>query len=69
MTAEEEGEPDYRPGDYVEVYTDAEGSWRWRLKAANHKVIAASGESFHDKSNAVRAARRVTGFSQVKAPE
>ncbi len=43
-----------------EIYTDAGGSFRWRLLAANGEiVVAASGESFSSKANAVRAAENV----------
>ncbi len=42
-----------------EIYTDAGGSFRWRLLAANGEIVAASGESFSSKANAVRAAENV----------
>lgn len=29
--------------------------WRWRLKAANHRTIATSGEDYHNKGDAVAA--------------
>jgi uncharacterized protein YegP (UPF0339 family) len=32
-----------------EVYKDASGQFRWRLKAANNKVVADSGESYVSK--------------------
>jgi uncharacterized protein YegP (UPF0339 family) len=31
------------------VYKDARGEWRWRLKAANGKIIADSGEGYKSK--------------------
>ncbi len=34
-------------------------SWRWRIRAANNRVIATSGESFASKSNAMRALTNV----------
>lgn len=30
---------------YFEIYKDARGEFRWRLKAGNHQSIATSGES------------------------
>jgi uncharacterized protein YegP (UPF0339 family) len=31
------------------VYQDSAGEWRWRLKAANGKVLADSGEGYSSK--------------------
>lgn len=42
-----------------ELYKDAGGKYRWRLRDANGVEIAASGESFDSKSNAKRAAENV----------
>ena len=39
-----------------EVYADAGGKDRWRLKAANGQTVASSGESFDSQGNARRAA-------------
>lgn len=43
-----------------EIYRDASGEWRWRIRAANGRIIAASGESFTRKWSAKRALRRAT---------
>jgi uncharacterized protein YegP (UPF0339 family) len=50
----------------TEIYTDSSGQWRWRIRAKNGKVIAASGESFDNHSNAVRAA---TGAAKEFEPK
>lgn len=42
-----------------EVYADAAGKYRWRLKSANGQTIASSGESFDSKGNAREAAETV----------
>jgi len=42
-----------------EIYADAAGSYRWRLKAANGQIVASSGEPFDSKANAQRAAENV----------
>ena len=31
------------------IYKDSQGYWRWRLTAANNKIIADSGESYVNK--------------------
>jgi uncharacterized protein YegP (UPF0339 family) len=53
-----------KPTDRVQVFREKRGPvprWRWRVKAANRRTIATSGESFVSRGNAVRAAIRVTG--------
>jgi uncharacterized protein YegP (UPF0339 family) len=32
------------------IYKDYKGEWRWRLKAANGRVLADSGESYRTKA-------------------
>lgn len=39
----------------LEVYPDSGARWRWRIRSANKRIVAASGESFSSKSKAVRA--------------
>ena len=41
------------------IYADSGGHYRWRLVANNGAIIAASGESFDSKFNALRAAENV----------
>jgi uncharacterized protein YegP (UPF0339 family) len=38
------------------VFQDRSGDWRWRLVAANGRIVADSGEGYVSRSNAVRAA-------------
>lgn len=38
-----------------QVYMDTAGQWRWRLLAANGRVIADSAEAYTRKSDACRA--------------
>ena len=47
--------------DRVQIFTGKDGKWRWRIKAANGRTIDTSGQGFSSKSNAKRAAIRVTG--------
>jgi uncharacterized protein YegP (UPF0339 family) len=42
-----------------EIYEDAGGKYRWRLRDGNSQIVASSGESFDDKGNAKRAAENV----------
>lgn len=42
-----------------QVYQDTARNWRWRVTAKNGRKVAASGESFASRSNAVRAAETV----------
>lgn len=42
-----------------ELYTDAKGEWRWRLRHANGNVIAASGEGYTTEQNAVNGINSV----------
>ena len=44
----------------VEFYEDAAGEHRWRLRALNGKIIAASGEGFTRERDAIRS------FANVK---
>ena len=37
------------PEPVFDVYKDARGEWRWRLKAVNGQVIATGGESYKEK--------------------
>jgi uncharacterized protein YegP (UPF0339 family) len=33
------------------IYKDKQGYWRWRLLAANNRVIADSGEAYFNKQD------------------
>lgn len=53
---------------YFEIYQQAGqtilgGQWRWRLKAANHEIIA-QGESYHNKQDCLIAVGLVMTTSQ-----
>jgi uncharacterized protein YegP (UPF0339 family) len=54
---------------HFEVYADAAGEYRWRLKAANGQIVASSGESFASKSNAGRAAENFKADAKAWAYE
>lgn len=44
-----------------EIYRDAAREWRWRLKAANGRIVGDSGEGYASESNARRAAEHARG--------
>lgn len=37
------------------VYKDSSGEWRWQLLAANKRIIADSGEGYHNKQDCLHA--------------
>lgn len=37
------------------VYQDAAGEWRWQLRAANHQIIADSGEGYRKRQDCLHA--------------
>ena len=47
------------------TYQDAQGYWRWRLYAANNRIIAESGESYHNKQDCLSAINLVKGSSNA----
>lgn len=44
---------------FFRLYKDRAGGWRWRLKSANGQIVADSGESYSQRSNAIRALRMI----------
>ncbi|QLB16315.1 DUF1508 domain-containing protein [Mannheimia varigena] len=53
---------------YFEIYQDAKGEYRWRLKAANHEVVA-TGEAYKTKQGCqkgIEAVKKVTAETEVK---
>ncbi len=48
----------------IQIYQDEAYLWRWRLKAANGKITADSGESYSRRDSALRAARRIRDWLQ-----
>lgn len=43
----------------TEIYQDAAGEWRWRLRAGNRRIVADGAEGYKTKAGAERAWRRV----------
>lgn len=53
------------PHPYFSLYKDAQNQWRWNLKARNHKILADSAESYHNKVDAQHAIDLVKGATSV----
>ena len=51
------------------IYKDVQNQWRWRLRAANQKIIANSGEGYFNKSDCIHAINLVKGSSQAPVYE
>ncbi len=43
---------DHRLTDYVKIFRDEAGEWRWSRHAANHERIAISGEGYLNRHHA-----------------
>lgn len=50
---------------HFEVYKAADG-WRWRIKAANGRIVADGGEAYASRRNARRA---VAGLIRILAAD
>ncbi len=44
-----------------DAFEDLVGKWRWRLRGADGRTVATSGESFDSHWHALRAAENVRG--------
>lgn len=36
-----------------DIYQDKKGEWRWRLRAANHRIVADSGEGYKNRGDCI----------------
>ncbi|MDZ5812301.1 HVO_2922 family protein [Halorubrum sp. AD140] len=52
-----------------EIYEDAAGEWRWRLRHRNGNVVADSGEGYASRSNATEAVTRLKANAPGAAEE
>lgn len=43
------------------MYLDANYQWRWQLKAANGRIVANSGEGYHNEKDCMSAIQLVKG--------
>lgn len=52
------------PRSKIEVYLDVIGQWRWRIKAANGKIIAAS-EGYRNYNDAIDTAKAILDLTRT----
>lgn len=50
-------------------YKDSKGEWRWRLKAANDRILADSGEGYKSKQDCLDDVERVKKSSDAPVKE
>lgn len=51
------------------IFKDVKGLWRWHLVAANNRIIADSGESYHNKADCLAAINLVKGSGNAPVYE
>jgi uncharacterized protein len=62
------GEEESDDVTYV-VYEDASKEWRWQLRAGNNRIIADSGEGYHNKQDCLHAITLVKGSKDAPVKE
>lgn len=48
-----------------QMYVDPKGHWRWRLLAKNNRIIANSGEGYHNDDDCLWAVNLVKGSANA----
>jgi len=51
------------------VYKDSSSQWRWRLKAVNGRILADSGEGYHNKQDCLSGIRSVSTSANAQVVE
>ena len=46
-------------------WKDGSGQWRWHLLAGNNRIVANSGESYHNESDCLAGIQLVKGSSNA----
>lgn len=52
-----------------EYYKDEQDEWRWRLRAANGRIIADSGESYKNRVDCLHAIELLKGVTGATVVE
>jgi uncharacterized protein YegP (UPF0339 family) len=55
--------------DFVEVFADDAGEYRWHRKAGNGEIISDSGEGYTDGAYAVKMAARLNMGVEIRVPK
>jgi len=50
----------------VDVYQDQAGEWRWRLKAANGRIVADSGEGYGNQADCLAMVDQLFPVREVR---
>jgi uncharacterized protein YegP (UPF0339 family) len=50
---------------YFEIELDARSEWRWRLRAANHRIVADSGEGYKNQRDCINGIMLVKGTATI----
>lgn len=48
-----------RSNDFVRVFRDRKGEWRWTRRSRNGRIISTSGEGYVDKSHTLTMAQEL----------
>ncbi len=51
------------------IYKDVAGYWRWRLRAANNRIVADSGEGYANKADCLHGIALVKGSANAPVHE
>lgn len=54
---------------YYYIYRDTQNHWRWRLYAANYRIIANSGEGYFNKTDCLHAISLVKASANAPVRE
>ena len=52
----------------LEIYRDARGEWRWRLRASNGRILADSGEGYRRRASVRKAVECVRSILADDVP-
>lgn len=55
--------------DWIDIYEDSFGKWRWRAKSNNGDILADSGQGYADKSYAKELATKLFSEAPIRYPE
>lgn len=50
----------------VTIYQDKKNEWRWRLTAANGRIVAESGEGYKNRADALKIVNKYFKKSEIR---
>jgi uncharacterized protein len=51
---------------YYQIYRDARGEWRWRFRAANHRILADSAEGYSNREDCLWVIGQISTSGNAK---